>query len=89
MSQHKVPRYAVARSFVESVFGANAYGDFNQRYEDTEEEGSPYDYDTIPLGAGSVYVVYDTLKQQIRLSGKKPKFVFNLEEIGGGGQQSE
>lgn len=89
MSQHKVPRYAVSKSFVELVFGANSHNTFNQRYDDTEEEGAPYDYEKKTIGANDVYVVYDTLKQQIRLTANKPKFVFNLEEIGGNGQQSE
>jgi len=77
MSQHKVPRFTVTKSFVNAVFGANAHDAINNKYEDNADEGTPLEVQTKTIaGSGTtVYVVYDTVHHLVRLTGVQPTII--------------
>ena len=77
MSQHKVPRFTVTKSFVNAVFGANAHTNINDKYEDNADEGTPLEIQTKTISGSdtTVYVVYDTVNHLVRLTGQQPTVV--------------
>ncbi len=75
MSQHKVPRFTVTKSFVNAVFGANAHKNINDKYDDNADEGTPFEYETKTINGTDVYVVYDTVNHLVRLTGVEPSVI--------------